>query len=246
MTPRITVYTVILNAWDNLRPPAVVDDTCRYVCFTDQPRHCPPWEMQPAWLRYKDPHRNSRIPKILSHLHTETEFSIYHDGCLQLARRPATLIAEMLEDADWAMYRHPCRQNVYEEMVACKKLGIGYGSEMQAQVDRYRAAGLNGTSGLWSGGVIIRRRTDETSAVNEAWWREYIDGCSRDQIAFPMARQIHDLKIHTIKHDILTHSGYFNFVWHGWATHKGDNPSFESARQRESDRQRRLEELCPL
>lgn len=238
----ITVYTVILNAWDNLRPPGVVERGVRYVCFTEEPQSCPPWEIQPAWLRYPEAHRNSRIPKILSHLHADTEYSIYHDGCLSIQCRPSQLINEVLADADWAMYKHPCRNSVYDERDACKRLNISYGSDMEEQVERYRAAGIGG--GLWAGGVVIRRNTDLTRAVNEAWWREYIKGCARDQIAFPAARQAYGLKVHTIHADILTDTRRFGFNWHGWATKKGDNPSFEPIRKQRAERWEKLRALC--
>jgi hypothetical protein len=238
----ITVYTVILNGFDNLRPPSVTEQNVRYVCFTDEPRHCPPWEMQPAWLRYPDdPHRNSRIPKILSHLHIDTEFSIYYDGSLRLQCRPSQLIADTMCDADWAMYRHPCRKSVYEEAEACKRMNIAYDETMQAQVDRYRAHGIDG---LWAGGVVIRRRTDLTVAVEETWWKEFSAGCSRDQIAFPFARQSWGLHVHTIDEDILQDGRRFGFVWHGWDEQKGDNPSFAGRKDASRRRWERLRELC--
>lgn len=239
----ITVYTAILCGYDNLRPPGVIEPGVRYVCFSDEPLHCPPWEIQPAWLRYDSGSRNSRIPKILSHLHIDTEYSIYHDGCLSIQCKPSSLIAEVLKDADWAMYSHPCRKSVYEELNACRSMGIGYGSDMQEQVDRYRANGLG--DGLWAGGVIVRKKTDLTVTVNEAWWREYINGCARDQISFPFVRQAYGLRVHSIDDaDILQDTKRFGFNWHGWAEQKGDNPSFATGRQRRAERWKRLKELC--
>jgi hypothetical protein len=238
----ITVYTVILDGYDNLRQPAVVEPGVRYVCFADEPIHCPPWEIQPAWRRYPQHRKNARIPKILAHLHVDTEYSIYHDGCLQMTAKPSELIEQYLKDADLAMYRHPCRRSIYEEAAACERLEIGYGQEMQQQVERYRSHGLGDE--LWAGGVICRRHTDIVAMFNEIWWSEYIDGCSRDQFALAFARYSVGLKANTIPGDILQDAERFQFCFHAAFVDLGGNARFTDERARRAERGQRLSQLC--
>jgi len=212
----------------------------RYVCFADEPFRQQHWEVQPAWLRYPDARRNSRISKILAHIFLETKYSIYHDACLNLQVPAKQLIDQFLVTNDVAMFRHPCRKSVYEEMDACRTLGIGYGPEMETQVERYKAHNIQG---LWSGGVIIRRHTDLVALMNELWWTEYIEGCPRDQIAFPMARAAANITVTTIKDEILQNP-YFAFNFHGW--HRRNQEEFADYFKKEEDKWKRLKTLCPL
>jgi hypothetical protein len=237
----ITVFTVVLNAYDNLRPPQCIEPGVRYVCFSDEAQNCPPWEVIPAPQPYSDASRNSRIPKILPHLLLDAEYSIYHDACLQLTARPSDLIAKYLSGADVALYRHPCRTSVYEELECCERLGIGAGPEMRAQVERYRAHELG--QGLYAGGVVIRRHTDLCALFNETWWREYRDGCARDQFALAFAVHSVGLKAGVIDADILQDAGRFQFCFHAAFEHLSDNPSFAEQRARRDERLARLEEL---
>lgn len=237
----ITVYTVILGGYDHLWPPAVIEPGVRYICYSDEPLRCAPWEIQPAFQPYPEAHRNSRIPKILAHLHADTEYSIYHDGCLTMSAKPSDLIKAHLQDAQIAMYRHPCRKSVEEELECCARLGIGHDRMMERQVERYRAHGL--AEGLWAGGVIIRKHTDIVALLNEVWWREYIGGCTRDQIAFPFARLGVGLKVHTIDADILTDSGRFQFHFHAGFKAAAD-PGLVEAREKRGRRMARLKALC--
>lgn len=238
----ITVYTVILGGYDNLRAPAVNETGVRYVCITDEPLSCAPWEIRPAWKPYSHDSRNSRIPKILEHLHFDTEYSIYHDGHFKLLASPSALISECLNDADIAFYRHPCRRNIYDEARICEREHIGDGPEMTAQINRYRLAGIR--DGLWAGGLIVRRHTPSVAAFNEAWWDEYINGCMRDQIALPAAIKWSGVKIHTIDGDILTDVSRLGLCMHAEWTEWGNNADYLAERRNRAEKTERLKALC--
>lgn len=240
--PDITVYTVIIGNYDNLRPPGIIEPGVRYVCVTDQPLQCEPWEIMPAFMPYESASRNSRIPKILAHLHFNSEYTIYHDGQYKLMAKPSQLIDENLKAADIAFYRHPCRKSVYQEMETCRKEDIGYGDAMIKQVENYRRCGLG--DGLWAGSFIARRSTYAVEIFNERWWSEYIGGCMRDQISLPMAQRITGIPIHTINAYILDDTERIKFCWHA-DFNQGDNPSFLEARRDREKRRKRLRELCP-
>jgi hypothetical protein len=237
----ITVFSVNLCAYDNVRPPLYVESGVEYILFADEGYNCPPWRVVPFPQPYGSASRNSRIPKILPHLFFDTEYSIYHDGCLQMAVKPSALVDELLQGADLAMYKHPCRKSVHEEMDCCQRFGIGYSPEMRAQVARYRAHGLGDE--LWAGGVLIRRHTDLVTLFNETWWREYRDGCSRDQFALAFARHSVGLRVNPIPGDILQDAKRFQFLFHADFAHLGDNPQYADERKRRAEKQRRLEGL---
>ena len=245
---KITVYTVILDDYDNLRPPEVTEPGVRYVCITDQPLRCRPWEIEPAWMRYDSYARNSRIPKILSHVFFDTEYTIYHDGCFSLLKRPSEIIANTINRSDIgkplpdiALVKHPCRKSVYEELACCKRENIGYGDAMEEQVRRYQEKGLK--QGLWCGGFIVRRNNEKVQRFNDAWWNEYIHGCMRDQIAMPMALYDTNMDILTINANIHN-MPYAQFHLHS-AFKGGDTPEFKAIREANAYREKRLKRLCP-
>jgi hypothetical protein len=234
----ITVYTVLLNDYDVLRPPAVVEPGVEYVCFSDEFYDVPPWRIVPA-PRVFGTAKDSRIPKILSHLFIESEFSIYHDASLRMLVEPSQLVYGDLKDADLALYRHPCRTNVCDEMECCKREGIGYSAEMETQVERYKAFGVDG---LYAGGFQIRRNTYATQRFNEIWWREYHNGCRRDQIALPWAIYESDVSRNVIDADIMGDKR-FEITWHAQFDHR-DNAAFAPAREKRAARRRIVEALC--
>lgn len=239
----IVVYTVILGGWDNLRPPRILEPGVRYVCVTDEPLSCQPWEIRPAWTPYADGSRNSRIPKILAHLHFDSEYSIYHDGHLTLRAAPSYLVDENLRDADLALFRHPCRDSVYREARQCETEHIGDGPAMTAQIERYRRMGLG--RGLWAGGMIIRRHTEAVAKFNEIWWSEFLQGCMRDQLALPAAIHHTCIKVHTIDADIMMDVSRVAMNMHAAWENFGDNADYVEARNKRAEQVRRLKELCP-
>ena len=189
----IYVYTSIVNGWDNLRPPAVpIDDGVKYICFTNLP-HLPrvhPWEYRPLYTIPGQPSRTSRVPKILPHLMLphDAKYSIYHDGNFQLRVSPITMIETLLQENDWAAYRHPSRDCVYEEGEILIQEKIGTTDLIVNEMTNYRVRGYPRNAGLWANGMLVRRHTDIVSKINELWWEGYSAGCERDQTSFPVVR----------------------------------------------------------
>lgn len=235
----IYVYTSILNGWDNLRPPAIASTAgARFICFTDVPvlPAVGPWEyrpLHPAGLAS----RTARVPKILPHLMlpADTEYSIYHDGNLQLRVDPNEIISSLLRSADWAAHRHPARDCIYAEARELLEAKIGTPSLVKAEIERYSEAGHPTSEGLWANGFLVRRHTPAVAALNELWWRMYSAGCERDQLSFPVARKVAGVNIATVDANIYQ-SPYLNFYWH--AAWKDQPTSVEFRGERAVIRQR--------
>lgn len=231
----ICVYTSIMNAWDNLRPPAVpVDEDVRYICFTNLPNlpRVFPWEYRPAYP-VAEPFRNARLPKILPHLMLpeDTEYSIYHDGNFQLRMDPHIVVKTLLESHNWAVHRHPCRICIYQESEILLRENIGTRELIEREIAGYRAAAYPEGSGLWANGMIVRRHTGRVAELNELWWTLYAAGCERDQLSFPVARRDLDFQVNTIDADVWS-SPYLLFNWHAAFKMRDDNPDFFPQRGR--------------
>lgn len=224
------VYTSILNGFDNLRPPAVPpDDKSRYICFTNIPNlpRVYPWEYRPAYIATGNPARDARIAKILPHLMlpSDATMSIYHDGNFQLRVDPVTTAMKLLNGHDWAAHAHPCRTCIYDEADILLNEKIGTPALVQADIDRYRAAGYPRNAGLWANGMLARRHTDKVAELNEKWWQLYASGCERDQISFPVARAAVGLDVKTIHQNIWS-SEFLLFKWHAAFREREDNPDY--------------------
>jgi hypothetical protein len=244
----IIVFTSIIGAWDNLRSPEVIEPGVRYVCYSDVPRDpVAPWEIQPAYCPFDSAGRNARISKILPHLHFDAEYSIYHDANFVLRGYPSHIVAEHLVKHDIAMFQHPCRRHIGEEDSCLRDLhtkgelpGLE-GQLLAAQVSLWKHHGA--PLGLWAGGFIVRRHSAAVRELNETWWQLFRDGCTRDQISFPLARHITGVEVNTLKGNIYE-CAELAFHWHAAWKHKGDNPKY-ATRQAELDcKRRRLVELA--
>lgn len=240
-------YTVILSGWDHLRPPEVVEPGVRYICYTDQPADpVPPWEFQPAFVPFSSASRNSRLPKILPHLHFEADYSIYHDANFTLKMEPSRLVV-LLAGADIAMLAHPERSRVDEEADVIMGSPDDFPTvdmdDVRAQVTRWKHAGA--PLGLWAAGLIIRRHTESVERFNELWWGEYIGGSSRDQLALPSAMDRAGIEIQTLRANIFENP-WIQFHWHAAWKHRPENQMYATARARLEWRRKRLEEICAL
>ncbi len=244
------VYTVILNAWDYLRPPEVIDPAARYICFIDHPMpRVTPWEFLPAYTPFPSASRNSRLPKIVPDLHFEADYSIYHDANFALRRSPEYLIERYLnpKQREMAMFIHPCRKTVEEEAAEILKHPEWFPNEnmdkVRDQVERWRESGA--PQGLWAAGMIIRKHTPDVAAFNRSWWREYMLGSSRDQLALPIARHFSGMKIEDIEGNILgPDNSLLAFNWHAAWKDKGDNPVLAKRLAPHLERRAALAAMC--
>lgn len=256
--PKITVYTVITNGYDNLRPPANdawdKSGNTRYVCVTNVPSlpWCPPWEYVPCYAPFDSPSRNSRTAKILPHLYFDTEYSIYLDGYFVLNMNPNEIVAETLRESyDIALHKHFSRRNVWDEFKVVDDLVYADPEQVFEQRLAYMRRDYPSdpvtAPDIHSNGFIVRRHNENTRQLNDSWWHYYMRGTERDQLSLPLALwkcgflDEANAKIGTIQYDILK-SPYIGFCFH--PGERGDNPTFEPERKVVRDKVIRLRELC--
>lgn len=204
----ITVYTAVSGDFDHLREPDE-DFTADYIAFTEKKRDG--WDVRKPFDRFKNDRRNSRAPKILSHLYIDTEYSIYLDGNIRLKVPAQQLIDEFLKEKDIAVFRHMGRDCIYDEANACVALKKGDPLEIAEQVRSYAQKMHPKHAGLAECGVIIRRNTPEVERMNEKWWAEYCRHSERDQLSFPFAFDLE--KVNLIESSAWRHP-WFEFIGH--------------------------------
>ena len=238
----IAVYTAILAEYDNLRPPAVHNPGCRYVCFSDRPRRVAPWETQGFPMLFDDPATNARIPKMLPHLLLpEAEFSIYHDGAFRMKVDPHQAVA-LLGNADLAMFAHPTNKSIFDERDFYQRQHGFVPDHVAEHVGRYEAEELPITGEFWAGGFVVRRHCPTVERFNELWMREYLDGSPNDQFGLYGAVVKSGVRVATIAGHVIMDA---RFGYHLHANSGcGDNPGYEAENAAWSARVARIREVC--
>lgn len=179
MSKDIVTYTAIFDGYDTLKPAMFPS-----ICFTEG-RIAPTegWEYRTIFTG-KDPTWANRNCKLLVHEHLDAEYSIYHDGNIQMLVDPHTLIEKYLKETDVAVFAHPERDCVYDEAEACIRYEKAAADIVHSQMEHYRKEGYPAKNGLAACWVLLRRHTETIKHFDEAWWTEWENGAPRDQLSF--------------------------------------------------------------
>ena len=183
---RVVVYTAIYGSRDELREAPRFPGV-RYVCFTDNEKLVSKtWDIRVAKGFSADPRRNTKIFKILAHHYfPEYEYSLWVDGTHVPAVDPRFLVHTFLEKSDIALFRHPVRNCIYEEMAECIRCCKDDPAVIREQEHAYRNDGYPEQRGLVTCTVILRRHSAAgVREAMEAWWREIERHSVRDQLSF--------------------------------------------------------------
>lgn len=212
---RMVVYTAIFGGKDKLRevnPVSGVD----YVCFTnDRSLRSGCWKIVVAEDDPAPPRMRAKIAKILPHRYfPDYEYSLWVDGTHTPAVDPRYLVVKYLKTNDIAMFRHPVRDCLYDEMDACLKYNKGNAADIRRQRDRYREEGYPPHNGLATCSIILRRhRSDHLVQAMEDWWEQINRFSERDQISFNYVKHRHRLNYTAIPGHVYNNH-YFHFQPH--------------------------------
>lgn len=134
--------------------------------------------------RFRDPRRNARTLKMLSHMFIDADVSLWIDANIELLVPPEQFV-EMMGDADVACFRHCERSDIYEEAAACIEMGKDTPANIEPQVAKYRAVGYDRRD-LGMTFILARRHTPDVMRRNERWFAELCRHSVRDQLSFPV------------------------------------------------------------
>lgn len=179
---KIEVITSITGGKDSLRNDQV-KGTATFTAFMDVPQSTSLWNIKPAYDRFKDPRRNSRMHKLMIHKYSDADVTIWIDGNTRLMVSPDEIIAKYLGDYDMVMFPHGSRDCIYDEALTCAQLGLDDPEVIIEQAKHYEDEGFAKHKGLCSGYFIVRRNNEKTRNFNEYWWADYCRFSRRDQIA---------------------------------------------------------------
>lgn len=207
---KVAIYTAIFGDYDHLNAPARQDIDCDFICFSDRrmPRTLNGWR---TVYVPTDAQLHSRMQakrfKLLNHAifpkgrlawsyaswaermlgRSRYDATIWVDGSLQI--KGATFardVATLATGGATAVFKHPDRDCLYDEVTASAPLKKYEGLPMAAQVEKYRGAGTPENAGLYACGIIGRKSPPNSDQANfdNAWWQENKNWTYQDQLSF--------------------------------------------------------------
>lgn len=230
--PKIEIITSIVGSKDAIREQPKSE--AKYICYTDDlTMKTKTWELRPAYDRFTDPRRNSRIHKILIHKYSEADITMWIDGNIRLLKSPEEIIAEYLRPTDdMVQFLHGLRDCIYDESMVVAKLKLDDPEVIIEQAKYYEDHGYGKHKGLNAGYFIIRRNNKRTRALNDAWWADYCRFSRRDQLSLMPAIDKIGVQIHRIPEAWIigenggtTMGGITEIVSHAHKEGNFDNPN---------------------
>lgn len=187
--PGTVIYTAIFGGYDELRDPPPAPAGVEYVCFTDdRSLRSEHWQVKVRRPRYPDPRLAAKWFKMNPHRALPGyRRSIWVDGGIQLSGSGfAGEVLRYLPASGLALFPHPARTSVAQEVQELVRLGRFAGQPFREQLAHYRAMGFPDDSGLYAGTIVVRDHASrEIRRLGRLWMAENLRWTFRDQLSLP-------------------------------------------------------------
>lgn len=211
----IVVYTAIFDFYDDLETPSHRLENCDLVCFTDDPQlKSGFFDIRLCKRIFIDPARDSKMYKILPHyFFPDYEYSVWIDGSVIIKTDDIYgLVKKYLDRSDWAVFSHPKRDCIYDEMEICSEMLKDDPEIMKRQMEKYKEAGYPAHNGLVQNTMLLRRHNSPAVIrVDEDWWREVEMLSNRDQLSFNYAAWKNNFQYELMDGSVRNNK-YFNWI----------------------------------
>jgi glycosyltransferase involved in cell wall biosynthesis len=198
---KVVFYTALFGGHDTLKE----FDTGGYdfVAFTDAPVESKTWKIIPCSNGDVSPRLDAKFVKMTPDCVLDVttlepgDIVIWIDASITVTdvhKMVAACLAALNDDDaatgeeeepmhDIAFFKHPERDNIYDEVKASVMLPKYADQGLIEQVDAYHALGLPEHK-LYAGGVIARRY-GKTTKLDKMWWHENKTRTIQDQLSLP-------------------------------------------------------------
>ncbi len=214
---RIVVYTAIFGDYDDLKNQEVKIEGVDFYCFTDNKNlKSDLFKIILIKPEYDDNTRNAKIFKILPHnFFPQHEYSLWIDGSVIIKDlNLKEFINRYLVNNNIALFKHPDRDCIYDEVNACIDAKKDDPDIMLEQVNNYRLEGYPVHNGLAACAIIARRHNNkDIIKLDEDWWVEIKKYSKRDQLSFNYVAWKNKVSYSVIE-GILWDNAYFKVIGH--------------------------------
>lgn len=211
----IVIYTSICGDKDSLREDQVIDDKADYIVFLDKVICSKIWDVREIYKKFIRPVSEAKMFKVLPWQFLDYEYSIWMDGSIAIKAKASELIEKFLNRYDIAAFKHPGRDDIYNEYIATE-IVHRYEPAFLCDIERqkYKNEDFPEHNGLYACGILIRRHSEKIKRFCETWWAEISAFTSSDQCSFMYAARKHNLKINEITPGTVWENPYFNHAPH--------------------------------
>lgn len=180
---QVIAYTAVFGGYDKLK-------SSKYpaICLTDHTQKILGWETQQMLQAY-DAKTANRWCKMHPHeLFPFADATIYFDGNIQLMEDPAVLAEKYLVEHDIAVFSHPERDCVYDELEAVVRYHKANRQDVDVTKRYLKSQKFPKNRGLAACWVLIRNNCNQINLLNDVWWQLYQElPAKRDQLTFDYA-----------------------------------------------------------
>lgn len=197
----VVVYSCITGAYDNPLEPLFFSEHIDYVMyFSEKTTKHNGWNIREIPEHIAAGRSNVEINRYIKfHPHelfaNTYDAAIYIDGNIQPVS-DLSYYADLIQpEAGISLHHHRVRNNIRDEIEACKALDKGDGQKMDAQLQRYLAAGFPLDYGVLECNVIASDlHSTRSKQIFADWWDEFnAAGSGRDQLSLPYVLWKHDV-----------------------------------------------------
>ena len=169
------------------------------------------------------PSLSAKIPKFRPDLFIDTESSVWVDANFRDPENWINSVSKnILTGCDLALFKHPSRNSVSEEIIASSAKFKYALIDFISQVEYYSGQGFTDTEGLYACGIIARNHTSQNVFLGNEWLLQNIIWNTQDQISLPYV--LYKLNITANLYPGNLYKGKINFIGHStnWTTRKND------------------------
>lgn len=203
---KIVIYSCITGDYDDIVEPLYCNENVDYILLTNNTKlKSEKWKVMQIPEEIQEQFDNNitlnRFVKINPHkVFKGYEYSIYIDGNIRLISDISCYINNINKDIGIALHQHSKRNCIYDEVLACKRLGKGNAIKMEEQMDKYRKEGYPENNGLLEATMIVTDlKHDISKKIINDWWKEFINsGSYRDQLSLPYVIWKNNIKIEEV------------------------------------------------
>ena len=185
-----------------------------YFAFVDRPFPCNVWNQirLPNFSNIDQwtGRRNAKYPKVFgSFVIPGYDFYIWQDSYLETRVPPKAIVETFLQgDADIALFRHPERDCVYDEMNFVKQINYDNHNVLDECINFYRSKGYPEKNGmLFELSAFVYRNNDRMRLFMLSWWELINKFSSRDQCTFPYLMWKYNIKYNLFPGTARIHNG---------------------------------------